>query len=443
LPLKRFFSANDKTIITLMFFSIVGYVLLYVFNLVLAHYLNPVRLGECNLAIRVLDILASVALLGTNVSSRRFLSRFIHAYDEQNLKLFIKWNMHLISYSFIFCIALALCSYIVMHGLHIWQFKHIKTYHMAIYMLWVAPLAALFLLLNSYLLCANQIIFANSLSNMKVVFYILFFLLLSFVAAPDYASLTVSSIFFLSFLILIFIEFQFITRFTPILFKQIVQAMLLKGEQPIKQDWLTVSLRMAMNNILYLFLTTLDLILIQFISVNKASVGLYAVALTIVSVILIIPKAIQTTLKSEIGPLIESKSGRAKLQSKIKKLNRYTVGMILLISSVIILFSNQLLLHFGAVYLQAKPALIILVIATVVGAYSQSATSLITYSGQEKLLLKMSGLEIVVLILLGVPLTFFEDFTGTAIATLLAMLFKACIFHVEAYRKLGINTLAL
>lgn len=441
--LKPNVSHEDKTILTLIFISIVGYFSAYLFNLVLAHYLTPVRLGECNLAIRTLDILASLTLLGTNISSRRFLSRFLTRYDEQALQAYIKWNIQLLTASFIICLALAFTSYFVMHALHIWHIKDIKTYHMAIYMLWVAPLAALFLLLNSYLLCADYVIMSNLLQNLKIIFYILFFLIITLFAAPNFHALSVSSIFFMSFFVLVFIEFKFITRYTPALFNVIIQAVFYNQQVENPKDWLTVSLRMVMNNLLYLFLVTIDLILVQFISPNKASVGLYAVALTIVSAIMIIPKNIQGALKAHISVLLEGRQGHAQLQKKINLLNRYTLGIILLISGVILMFSNQLLSHFGHIYLQAEQTLVILTVAYMIAGFSQSATTLITYSGQEKLLLKISILEIIVLIVSGIIMTYLYDITGTAIATLLAMLFKACIFHTQAYRKVGIITFAI
>lgn len=431
---------QDTTSFYLILFSLLGYIATYVFNLVLAHELNPIRLGECNLALRILDILATLSLLGTNVASKRFLAKFLSKTDNFNIRDFIQWNLKLVIKAFILCVIVAIGSYVILHVLHLWGLHNIKTYHMSIYMLWISPLAALFLLLNSYLLCANQVILSNLLSNLRTILLIIFFLIMSLFLDLNEYSINIISVFFLSFIILLLMEMICINLYYPQLLLHLKSAFTLSTNQ-VHEEWLNVSLRMGINSILFLILTASDLFIIQIVDPNKSDVGYYAVCLTIASVIFIIPKNLQSVLKPLVSSLTDHPDGLNKLQDKIKSINRYSFWIILILSLGIIMFSDSLLLHFGEAYLQAKPCLILLAIAFMIAGYSQAATTVIAFSGHESLLLKISIYEILVLIILGIPLTYLFSINGTAIATLGAMVFKAGIFHHQSYHRLNLNTM--
>ena len=431
---------KNKTILSLFVLSIIGYLLTYLFSVVLSHYLNAIRFGEFNIALRVLNLLTSLALLGTNMASRKFVSQFLRKHDKKNLVLYITWNIHLIRMSFACCLLFALISYVMMNMLHIWHIKDIKTYHMAIYMLWIAPLASLLTLFESYLLCANHPILSNILYKIRPLSYIFFFLLTIVFYDVTVNSRVMVLPLFLSFFCLLIIEIIIITRKIPVIFNGLVTSFMGKNNAPPHENWLPASLRLTANNLLFLVITTIDLLLVQFICPNKEAVGQYAVVLTIASVIFVVPQNLYANIKANVSQLIETSSGRLQLQNKIKQPNRYALMVILLVGSAIFYYSNTLLGHFGPIYIQAKRPLLIATIGFMVAGFSQAATSIIAYSGYEKLLLQISIIECGLLLMLGIILTYFLGITGTAIASSAVMIFKSFVFHIESYRKFGIKT---
>jgi O-antigen/teichoic acid export membrane protein len=200
---------------------------------------------------------------------------------------------------------------------------------------------------------------------------------------------------------------------------------------------------MAVNNLLYLVICTSDLMIVQFVSPNKSDVGLYAVTLIIASAVLVIPQNLYAPLKTKVSHLVDSAEGKQKLVLELKRLNRFALFFICLVGIGILIFSQQLLHHFGTVYLQANHALIILTVGFMAAAYAPAASTLIAYSGNEKLLLDISLIELGLIILLGIVLTYFWGYTGTALATSLTFFSKTLIFHIETYRRLGIASFLL
>ncbi|OGV27727.1 MAG: hypothetical protein A3F18_00645 [Legionellales bacterium RIFCSPHIGHO2_12_FULL_37_14] len=432
-----------RTVYFLMIMSLIGYFSKYGLNVLLSHHLSPRRFGEFSIAIRVLGILSSVALLGTNVSARRFLSRFLQLNDEHSTKFYLQWNMRLIHSTFLLSVILGLTTYITMHLLHIWHFRNIQNYHMVIYMLWVAPIAALVALLDSYLLCADHTALSNFLNNIKTAFYILVFFVFFIFFKAEVHVFMISVVLFVALSILLLIEVYFITYKTPLLSQQILFALGAKEAPKVDDSWLGVSLRLALNNLMFLIVCTGDLFLVQFINPTGDAVAKYAVVLTIASALFVIPQNIYTAIKGKVSSLIDTKKGCAILEEEIKSLNRYSLAVILLIGLGIIYFSSDLLGHFGRLYKEAEIPLLIVTFGFMIGAYAQGGIVLIAYSGNEKVATNVSLIELITLIVSGVILTYMYGILGTAFATSLAIITKTILFHIHCYRKLGIHSFAI
>lgn len=431
---------KHKTVYFLMIMSIIGYLSKYGFSLLLSHHLTPRRFGEFSISIRILGILTTLALLGTNISARRFLARFLQINDLNSAQIYLQWNMRLIYRSFFLCFFVGLAAYIIMHLLHIWHIQDIQNYHMALYMLWVAPVAALFALLDSYLLCADYTALSNFLNNIRNTFYIIvFFIFFVFFKAKVHVFM-ISIVLFVATSILLLIEIFFIAHKTPSLSKNLLLALNNKQSTTVNKTWLGVSLRLALNNLMFLIVCTGDLFIVQFIYPQEADVAKYAVVLTIASAIFVIPQNLYSSIKGKISRLIETQDGRHTLEQEIKILNRYSVAIILILGSSILLCSRTLLAYFGPIYTEAQMPLIIVTIGFMVGGYAQAGVMLIAYSGNEKIALRISIIELTALIIPGIILTYMFGITGTAYATSLAIITKTILFHVECYNKLRIRS---
>ncbi|GEM_PF-2159638 len=431
---------TSDVIFYVMAVAIFGYLSKYIFNIILAHYLKPSLYGDFNIAIRVLGVITSFTLLGTNNSSKRFMSRYLRLHDHHSLQNYIKWNINIIRVSFSICIVVAITSYLIMHALHIWHIKDIRTYHLTIYMLWIAPLASILSLLASYLLCADHPVFYKMISNMVYFLATCVFMIIVSTLNITFDSYSLISVLFISFSILIFIVILFIIKKMPYLFMTISNALRSKRSHSIQPDWVTVSVRMAANGLISFIIFSLDLIIVEIVSPGEDSVGLYAAALTISSFLIIIPQNLYSLLTVQVSELFNTEEGKIKLEKKISQLNKYSMIVTLLVGVGIYAFSKTLLRHFGLIYLQADPILHILIIGFIINAYSQAATTVITYAGYEKIMLTISIIQLVSLLVFCVIMTYFFGILGTAIATSLTLVGKTITCHLMAYRKTHIKT---
>ncbi|RUR09885.1 oligosaccharide flippase family protein [Legionella sp. km772] len=172
--------ANKKLLfIYLLVIAVFGYVMKYIMNIVLSQHLSAERYGDFSIALKILALTSSLALLGTNSSTVRFISSYLQDKRTLKLKSFIEWNVKLVRYSFFICLLIGGLSIGIMHVLHWWNWKDITSYHLAIYMLWVTPVASTFMLLGSYLLCAEYYVLKSFMENAKpILTMILFFIMI-------------------------------------------------------------------------------------------------------------------------------------------------------------------------------------------------------------------------------------------------------------------------
>jgi O-antigen/teichoic acid export membrane protein len=430
----------DSTIMHLIAFATLGYLLKYLLNVVLARYLTPSLYGDFNIAIRVLTIIMTCVLLGTHHSAKRFFSSYWNAKDEVNCQKYIDWNIKTVSFSILICVFIAASSFIVMHVLHYLHIKDIRSYHLTIYMLWIAPLASIFTLLRSYLVCEDHLVFQQALRNIKKLMYIIFILVMfEFFKVPT-DNYMLAIIVFLSFALLILVELVFISKRTPLLYKSLLRAFPVKFNYHGNQEWKSVSFRLALSSLIFLLVCVTDLIIVEVISPDRNAVGMYAVALTIASSILVIPTNIYSSVKVIINRLSHTNKGRQQIELFIRQLNRVSLCTMLVLAGLIFSFSKLLLLHFGTVYAEAEPALRILVVAFMLIAYSKSAAVVLTYSDHEADLLKISAVDLALLIVLGIILTYYDGIVGTAIATTISVGVKFIVLNISVYRRLKIKT---
>lgn len=423
--------------------AVVGYAAKYALNILLAHHLSSRLLGDFNIALRALGLLTSFALMGTHTASKRFVSHYLQHHRKDMLEDYIIWNFRLIRITFVLCVVVAISSYLVMHALHIWHIKDIRDYHLAIYMLWVAPLAALWTLLSSYLLCANYPILYQIFQNTKNILYIVLF---SFLVIWLKIALDRDLLFLLigtSILLLCILELVVIIKKTPFLFTLIRRACSMKKPRRVHPDWMRVSFRLICSGLIFVLICAMDLIMVKLIVPADNAAGLYVVALTIASFVFVIPQNLFTLIKTKMSRLMMTKSGHRRIERELRTLNRFSLMTILLFGGGILCFSKALLLHFGGIYLEAETALLILVFGFMIGAYAHAATAVLAYGGYEKILLRVSIIEFTVFIILGIVLTYCFGIIGTAIATMLTMVLKTVLFNSAVYRAVQIKAYQL
>jgi O-antigen/teichoic acid export membrane protein len=429
-----------KNIVYLIGLALIGYSAKLALNILLAHYLTPSHYGDFSIALRTLAVLSSAALIGTEYSSKRFMPYYLSVGDTKTLTDYIKWNLNITRITFPLCLVIAITSLIIMHALHIWHIKDIRTHHLSIYMLWIAPFSSIFALLGTYLSCTNHGLIYRIFNKTRNLVFMLIFILIINCFNVEIDSYLLVFVFFLSFFTLIILQLSFLKKKEPLIFTHIVNTYHSSQSHTIQKDWVIVSIRFVLNNFIFLLICSADLIIIKFISPDENSVGLYAAALTLTAAMLVIPKNIFAFLNSKVHPLSRSKEGREQLVAMTIHFNQISLFSMVVIGLFIIIFSKELLGYFGAIYLQAEYMLKILTFGFIIGAYSKSASTLLAYSNYEGLLLTISCVELVAIIVFGSLATYFYGIIGTASITAVVLALKTITMHSAVYYKLKLKS---
>lgn len=424
--------------LSILALSIAAYVTKYLLNVFLAQHLSPENYGDLAIAIRALTIFSTITLLGTGTSSKLFLANYLKTQDASNIRNYLRWNLRVVAYTFTTCFVFAIISLILMLYLHYTGINDINDYHLAIYMLWVAPLAALTLLLSSFLACNNHTIIAQFCQSFaKFVLLALFFVSSVLLFKLQLTDLRIIFILLSVFSILVLFEVVLLRYKAPILF-----SINFRNKNAIPKDkhqkWLKVSSRLIANNIIFLMVCVMDLVIVELLSPDERDVGYYAAVLAISSFIWLIPRGVYQFIKPSISSLIKTQDKKVELQRQLNSANLIMLSVTSLMTIGLLIFANDFLMHFGKAYLIAKIPLIIMIIGNFIGAFSRSSALLLAYSGYESSLLKINYVEIALILILGLILTHYYGIFGMAVATASSVTIKTIIiiYHARKYLKM-------
>ena len=428
-----------ETTFLLFVIALIGYLTKYILNIFLAHYLIPSIFGELQVAMKVLYVLVGLTLFGTNVGAQRFLAKYLHTNKKSTAAHYVAWNLKLIRTTFLISLVFAAIASGLMFLLHVMKVRDINQYHLAIYMFWLAPFAAIVSLISCFLFSSDEVYFPAMLNTL---FRYATELLLFLVAAILFGfsidnNTTIIGILFFTYVFLSILGLRFLDAGIFLAIKNALR--LIKVVHVTEAEWYVVSKRMIANNIIFLLTSTIDLFIVEVFDKNKDHVGYYAVILTISGLIWLSPMNIYQKFKSQISSLVMNPGGMIELQSRLDKINGINLAITGISAILIIYFSTSLLSLFGTVYEAARVPLILLVVGGFLRGTLRIGALLLLYSGFEQLLLKISTVEIILLCCLGPPATYFFDILGMAVVSAFIMILGGFLTLVLARKKLGVR----
>lgn len=435
---------EDWLAVWLLALSIASYFMKYILNIFLANYLEARFYGDISIALRALTIFATISLLGTTFGAKRFLAYYIRIQDKLNIQNYVRWNLKLIAYTFSICLLVALVSVGLMLTLDLLNIRALSEYHVVAYMLWIAPLAALVLLIASYLASTRHTVIAYTCRKIgRYIIMLGFFMISVLLLELPLDNKNIFIILLLTFTVLACIELAFLFTKMPSLFSLVFKEKPKKRDKEKEHQWLKFSSRLIINNVAFLIICILDLIIVEIFSSSEKYVGYYSAVLIIAGALWVIPQGIFQFFKLQISSLVETSHGRKLLQKQLDSINIIFFIAATILTCLLMLFSKTLLLHFGEEYLFATPTLFIALIGTYIGIYSQSPIILLVYSGNESLLLKVNYVEVGLLLVFGIPLTYAYNIIGAAVAYAISVSLKTFIVAYYARKLSGIKPLWL
>ncbi|MDX2347097.1 MAG: oligosaccharide flippase family protein [Legionella sp.] len=428
-----------KSSVELFSQSLIGFFIQLGLGIFLARHLTESLYGDYNVAIKLLSILVTFSLYGTNVGANRFLAKYIQKHRLDSSIKYLAWNIKLLSITFLISLIIAFIAFIMMWGLHHLNVKHINHYHLAVYSLWLVPFFALAVIINSLLISSEHAQISTFYSRiLKYLIILALFVLIALYIDPMLHNVSIILILFISSVVLSSISSLSINRdLLSMIYQGIKQ---IKATQLTEKKWMTTSSHLIANNILYAVICALDLLVVEVVAGSEVDTGYYAAALTITYVLWLVPASIYQELKPQLASLLKNKSKKQELQQRVKKINLISFVLLLLVSFFLIAFENQLLRLFGPSYLNAKTIVPILAVGYSVACYTRMSIVLLIMGGYEKIVLQSAVIEFLTMLILLIPSTYYYGIIGTAVATSIVITLKGIFCAVIAQRKLGMQT---
>lgn len=412
---------SNKKFFILVLVSFLSYGISYIFNVILSHNLSDGLYGNFNLALKTLSIFSFFVLLGTASSAKRFLSEYLSENDDTDSSDYIRWNLKFIARSVTIFLSLLTAFFLLMIALHLFQLKHIGSYHLAVYLLFITPLCALSTLIASYLECNNNVIIYNVINHGNFLLFSIIILAIVYFFHPAFNNLLLWVITFSVYGLLCCIECILAAIYLP---NDIVQT-LLRFTEPLANKssaiWEKTALKLVLNQLIYLIASIIDLYAVKFFT-DKTAIDQYSAILSVSSIITLVAASIFSLLVASISFDIKNKK-YADLQQSIDRSNRNNFIILFFITFFIIYFGHFILSLFGPGYDTeiSYTTLIILTLGYYFSTFSYAAIQLLSYSGNAIWLVYVACAEIILVILFAMILTPLYGIRGAAFASVVTL----------------------
>lgn len=444
---KNHYIKNDLSATGLLIIiAILTYAMTLGLNIFLANYMSIRLYGEYNLTFRIMLIASSLVLLGTANSAKKFFSLYQSQQDQQTLYRYVAWNFRLLIKSSLLFLSFVVAIFVGLYLLNI--FDAYKDHYLLIaYGLFATPLYAINLLFVNYIASKNSPILATFLKNafVNIILLLLFFIAASLGNVNKIDEHIVLATWLIGFLLLTIISIAIIGFKIPYFLSHSVKHLIASQRDEKEKVWLKTSLTMIMANLFFFFTMAVDLLSIKIIRPHPHSLAFYSAALTISAFIWSIPLITYNLVKPRIAVLIQQENGQQQLQQTLNTIFNASLTMAIITGIVIMALSHYLLLAFGKSYNQADVsiALLLLVIAACINIIGTAAMSVLIYSDYEGLALKLTSIELVLIVSLTLLFTYLFGIVGTAMATLINSVVKSLISTTMVRKKLALKSIGI
>ena len=423
--------------------ALVTFGLSYGLNLILARNLAPEDYGSLVFALRILGMLAAFSLLGTATSSTRFLAKYLQCHTSESAEGFLRWNTRIVLWPFLLSVLVGVLVCVTMFCLDFIDSRSIDSYHLSVYMLWIAPLTAAGLLFGAYILCANRPVVSTLLSQLLPLgLQVALFSVLLFVLYAEPTKLLIVGVLAASALVVAIVELTYLRSRTSIRLRNL-WPFRKKRSLPEEPEWLRASLWLIFGQSFFQLTTLVDVTLLELAPGREKELGYYGAVLAIVSVLFLVPQATLKPLAAKISSLLETPENRRELQGELNHATRTNTLLALVLVGGILGFSQELLASFGPSYTVAQPTLVIAGGASFLTVLGRAPIAVIARSDMEKRLLVVAGSDLAVLTVVGALLVGPFGMMGVAIALLCSSAVRLTVAVVSVRRRYGLKPLGI
>jgi len=428
-------------VIVLFVLGLISYLMRYFLNVILAHHMSMQMFGDYGVAIGVLTGLTTLLLLGTNDTVRKYVPLYKETGETEKLQAFIKWNIKLVLLGFlVYYLIIAAVVFIFFKG----SLANLLYFHMAMYFLLMAPVAAVALLIIDYLLGEDRVILSTCI-DVVVRYGVLIVIALTVVyyVSDSFTNVIVLAAWIIvSLLVIVLGLLPFILGKKNIL-ARISTTLKARVSAEDARVWYKDAAGLVILGTIYALGGYLDLYVVEGIGSNEEMVGLYVAILSITEFFFIFPSATSKYVIPHISKMFGSPDQQADLQKRINNTNILNVGIAVVLAAIIIIFREQILGIFGPGYVIASLPLVVSVIAVTLNAIGDLPDQLLTYTGFENQVTLFIIAEIITLIGLGSLLCYYFGLLGVCLGMLASMSLRLVLCYWLARKNLPVKTLSI
>jgi O-antigen/teichoic acid export membrane protein len=411
--------------------AVVGFIVNYLLNIILARHLSAASYGDFSVVIRVVTLCATIGLFGVNVSVVRFLPAYLSQAKATFAHGLLRWNLRIVS---IVTLSITLLGAILATTLVIMDklgYTELNNYHPVVFAFWLIPLYVYTLFFGKVLQSDAQPKLSLTTINIGSTALEIIFI---FVAMFFYKTL---SIYFILFMVgmahMLIILFQLWATYRTT-YHKVNQH---KPEYESKQ-WLTYSIEMLANNIILYLGISINLVMLEILGKREEDVGIFAAILTIQGIVFLINRGINTIVLPKISANIGDISA---LQKVLNKSNLMQLLISLPVMILVLVYSKNILAMFNPQFTTATLSLDISMVTAFISLLFSFCGSLLLYSGFEKVEIKINIAFVAISVAFNFILIPKYQLLGAAIAMNLSTFISYILDYVVCKRKIAVKPL--
>jgi O-antigen/teichoic acid export membrane protein len=405
----------------------------------MSRHLKPILYGDFTATVVAINIVTVLILFGSDNVVIKYLPGYLKSKDIKLISAFKYWNYKLIKKTFSICIIAFIALYLLLFIFSIHNIDITLSRHCSILVLCIAPFSALSVLLSNYILSGRLVSLFYLFNNLAMPFFLLLIFsssALIFHFDMDYPYMII--FIFASYCVVIVVKLLIVMK----IFKK-VKLNLFKISSGLKliknPKWNSDSVKYISNKIALTFITSITIIIVQIAGREKFALGYYSAILTITSVILLIPMALSSLIKSNAAILI--KENKYKELSKILNItNTVNILVCVFLFIIIIIIPKTILSSFGIGFESVYIPLIIQAAAYLISAVSTPSDKLLTLINV-KAEIRINLVQLLSLIVLGFPLTYYLGLIGITLTILISVAIKSLSIYFCLKRTLPVRSL--
>lgn len=399
----------DKLVLLSLIYRVVGLVLIFLLQVLLARLMGPKNYGDYTVIITVLNLLLVVSLFGFDSSVLRFLPSAIEKNENGNAFGFIKFSYRVIM------VAALICSVLLFIFLLVYSKKFNIAFSEGLFWgVFLLPIMAFSFQAGSIL---------RALRMTKLSLMPAYFLFPVFMAAScwyyfsTYNKLSVDAAMLIN-LGVSTVVCIFINRRAGKNVKKV-----LPEQEPVFNSklWMSVSSILLLTSLLDLLLKQSDILMVGYFLGNTKA-GIYAVAAKLATLAALGLSVADYVIMPKIAALYETKQF-SSLQKKIRTASFQILSISLPVILGLLILGKPILTFFGSAYSEAYYPLVILLFGQLINAGTGMVGGLMTMTGHQKQFLAFYFVAIVIQFLLNALFIKLFGILGASIGTSIALIF--------------------